>query len=55
MYEICCLCLKVEDKDGKLATHYAVHGKGKNKITNYFHKSCFIKTCKREVKDEQLR
>lgn len=52
LYEVCCLCLKVKDENGKLATDYAIHGKGKNKISNYFHESCFIKTTKREVKDE---
>lgn len=51
-YRLCCLCNNISDENGHTSKGYAVHGRGKNKITNYFHKSCFYKTTKLGEKTE---
>ena len=39
----CCICGEVFDDHKRLPTEYAIHGRGKNKIVNYFHYSCYYK------------
>lgn len=43
---ICCICGDTWDKEKRPASDYAIHGKGKNKIINYFHKSCYYEELK---------
>lgn len=40
---ICCICNDIYDDEKRYAHDYAISGRGRKKVTNWFHRSCFIK------------